>query len=437
MTKIHPLFKGDAAGRVFLLLQGPHGPFFDRLAGHLRSAGARVWRVGFNAGDRFFWSDSASFIAHDGPPQDWPTHLDRLIRDKGVTDIALYGDTRAHHQAARAAARRHGLVLHVFEEGYLRPFWISYERDGANGHSALMQIGLDRMCRDLRHARVDLPRPPSHWGDLRQHRFYGALYHFVLMAGRRDFPHFRSHRNIGVMQEFRLNLRRLLVGPLLSLHSRAEGARIRRRGWPFVLVLMQLDHDSSLRSHSDYTSQRGFIRDCLTAFASHAPRHHHIVFKAHPLEDGRAGDARSIARIAAELGVSGRVHYLHAVKLARVLSLARSVVTVNSTAAQQALWRGLPVKALGRAVYDKPELVSDQGLADFMRNPRRPDPEAYRIYRDYLLETSQIPGGFYAARARAHALRLVVNMMLAPEGPYAALSCGQAHYRPQITHRDD
>ncbi|MEB3026010.1 hypothetical protein VJI76_09275, partial [Parvimonas sp. M13] len=50
-----------AAQRVFLLLQGPHGPFFDRLGRLLRDTGAEVLRVGFNAGDEFFWRDSARY----------------------------------------------------------------------------------------------------------------------------------------------------------------------------------------------------------------------------------------------------------------------------------------------------------------------------------------------------------------------------------------
>ena len=33
-------------------------------------------------------------------------------------------------------------MLHVFEEGYLRPYWITYERGGSNGNSALMGIAL-------------------------------------------------------------------------------------------------------------------------------------------------------------------------------------------------------------------------------------------------------------------------------------------------------
>ena len=36
--------------RVFLMLQGPHGPFFDPLGRMLTLAGAQVWRDGINAG---------------------------------------------------------------------------------------------------------------------------------------------------------------------------------------------------------------------------------------------------------------------------------------------------------------------------------------------------------------------------------------------------
>lgn len=41
--------------RHFLFLQGPHGPFFARLAGQLTAKGHRVTRIGLNAADRIFW----------------------------------------------------------------------------------------------------------------------------------------------------------------------------------------------------------------------------------------------------------------------------------------------------------------------------------------------------------------------------------------------
>lgn len=426
-----PVTQIPAEDRVFLLLQGPHGPFFNRLGRLLAQTGAGVWRVAFNAGDAFFWSSKDRLILHEGTPEEWPGHLDQIIAEKGVTDIVLYGDVRPVHAAARIAAAKHGLTLHVFEEGYLRPFWLTYERGGSNGYSRLMKISVPQMRAALRGSQGDLPRPPAIWGDMRQHKFYGALYHFMILTANGRFPGYRTHRDISVGREFRLNLRRLLLAPFLAVDQALRTSRIRRSGHPFSLVLMQLEHDASFRAHSSYAAMSEFSAEVLEAFAANAPRHHHLVFKAHPLEDGRSRQRRDILDKAAELGVADRVHHVPGGKLAPLLGQARSVVTVNSTSAQQALWRGLPVKAMGRAVFDKPQLVSQQSLAEFFRHPDRSNPHLYRRYRDYLLETSQIPGGYYAAKSRAPALRLVVDMMLAPLDPYDALASGQAEMRQQ------
>jgi len=140
---------------------------------------------------------------------------------------------------------------------------------------------------------------------------------------------------------------------------------------------------------------------------------------------------RIIHRHAARHGVTGRVHFVRGGKLAGLLDNTRTAVTVNSTAAQQVLWRAIPLKVFGRAVYSKPEFVSTQPLPDFFAQPRRPDSRAYRDYRRFLLETSQVAGGFYSARGRRQLLRQVVDMMLADEDPYDALRSGKAGPRQQ------
>ncbi|MDP5308078.1 capsule biosynthesis protein [Paracoccus spongiarum] len=429
---VPPARPDDGAQRVFLMLQGPHGPFFDRLATLLRAAGAIVWRCAFNAGDAFFWSDAASLLHHDTSLADWPDHLDRILADRGVTDIVLYGDVRAIHAAARDAAAARGLRLHVFEEGYLRPYWVSYERGGSNGNSALMRIPLSQMRAALRDSVNEVRRPPAQWGDMRHHKFYGALYHFLVLTANGRYRGYAGHRGIPVLQEFRLNLRRLLLSPLHNARTALQWRRCKFAGWPYSLVPMQLEHDSNFLGHSPFTRNSQFIAQVVAEFAHSAPRHHHLLFKAHPLEDGRAGNRRAIIDAAHSHGIGDRVHYLRGGKLAELLAHARSVVTVNSTAAQQALWRGIPVKTLGHAIYAKPGIVSDQSLAEFLASPTPPDPNAYRTLRDYLLKTSQIPGGFYARRSRAHTLRLVADMMLSPDDPYEALDKGHVAHRHQI-----
>ena len=108
--------------RVFLFLQGPHGPFFAGLAKMLRVAGADVWRVGFNAGDQAFWRARRRFIPYRDSPENWVAFFCNLLEEKHVTDLVLYGDTRPIHAEAVAEAHRRGLTIHVFEEGYLRPY---------------------------------------------------------------------------------------------------------------------------------------------------------------------------------------------------------------------------------------------------------------------------------------------------------------------------
>lgn len=418
--------------RRFLFLQGPHGPFFSRLGKMLVAAGAEVWRVGFNRGDRSFWRDGASYIPFKGTLAEWPETLRRIITLRKITDIVLYGDTRPIHAEAVRLAQAAGITVHVFEEGYLRPYWVTYERGGSNGNSRLMQLGVAQMQKALETLDMDLPDAPARWGDMRQHMFWGALYHWLVMTGFWDYRNFRPHRALTVGQEFWLYVKRLALLPIHRWERIAATFRIKHGGFPYHLVLLQLEHDSSFQMHSPFKSMTDFLAVVMEGFAKGAAPHHHIVFKAHPLEDGRVPVAQEIRRLAKLHGVTGRVHFVRGGKLAALLNHARSAVTVNSTAAQQVLWRGLPLKTFGAAVYAKPEFVSTQALKDFFLLPTRPDSRAYRDYRHYLLETSQVPGGFYSSRGRRELLRQVVDMMLQPEDPYDALTSGKAAPRQQL-----
>ncbi len=418
--------------RVFLFLQGPHGPFFGKLGRMISRAGAKIWRVGFNAGDQFFWPDRASYIPYLGDARDWPARFSEILDTKSVTDIVLYGDTRPIHAQAVEIARHRDLRIHVFEEGYLRPYWVTYERDGTNGNSRLMEMTVDDMRKALEMSDMDTAMPPASWGDMRQHIFYGALYHgFVLLANRR-YRNFRPHRALTVSQEFKLYLQRLVLMPVQAVERRIATLRIRLGGFPYHLALLQLEHDASFQAHSPFDTMSDFLETAVEGFAAGAAPHHHLVVKAHPLEDGRVPIRRELRRLARAYGVSDRVHFVRGGKLAQLLDEARSAVTVNSTAAQQVLWRGIPLKTFGLAVYAKPEFVSTKPLRDFFTAAERPDRRAYADYRRYLLETSQVAGGFYSARGRRQLLRQAVDMMLSPEDPYDALKSGTAAPRQQL-----
>ncbi|MEM6307674.1 MAG: capsule biosynthesis protein CapA, partial [Pseudomonadota bacterium] len=398
--------------RRFLMLQGPHGPFFRKLGQMLRQSGSDVWRVGFNMGDRAFWGQADQYIAYTGGMTDWQVTCAHILAEKRITDLVVYGDSRPVHATAISLARAQGVTVHVFEEGYLRPYWATYERGGSNGNSRLMHTSVADMTAALGRSHIEVHESPTNWGSMYSHVVYGFLYHLMILLANKPYRAMRSHRELPVAKEFWTAFQRILLTPFVNIHRNVKTRQIARGGYPYHLVLMQLEHDSAFQDHSPFHTMPDFLETVICGFAKGAPGHHHLVFKAHPLESGRRPLRRTAKQIARKYGVAARVHYVPGGKLARILDNARTAITVNSTAAQQVLWRGIPLKIFGASVYDKPEFVSDVDIVDFFKHPTRPDTNAYRDYRQYLLETSQVSGGFYSAGGRRQLLRQVVDMML-------------------------
>ena len=410
--------------RCFLFLQGPHGPLFSSLGKQLRKTGARVLRLGFNSADQVFWR-GPGYIAYRETPDQLAGYLSELIRTEGVTDIVCYGSSRPIHQIALAVAKAAQITPHVFEEGYLRPYWITYERGGANAASPATRYSLKDMADALENGAPAVFEAPDRWGDMRAHMFWGAAYHAVLLAGNRKYPGFRPHRLPNFRREFLLHFLKLLATPGRAAKRAIATARIRYGGFPYHLVLLQLAHDANFLEHGPFPDQASFLDVVFKGFAEGALPHHHLVLKAHPLEDGREPLRPLVDKLTKSHGLQGRVHFLSGGKLARLLDTARSALTVNSTAAEQALWRGLPLYAFGDAVYNRPQFVSDQALDAFFTAPRKPDREAYLTYRAFLLATSQVPGGFYGVFSRRKLLRQLPDLMLAEKSPYEQLLTGE------------
>ena len=417
--------------RRFLMLQGPHGPFFRELGAMLVKAGHDVLRIGFNRGDQAF-SRGITFHPYRGRLEDWPEALERILTDHGITDIVMYGQVRPIHAEALKLARARGLRPHLYEEGYLRPYWVTYERDGTTGHSPVVDMSISQMSAAL-NGQGDAPRAaPARWGELRRHIALGAAYHFWVLTANKAYSGIPPHRSVTVWQELMLYLKKLALLPSESVRRIHETRRLRRAGTPYTLALLQLEHDANYQEHSPFKTQAEFVTQVIDAFASGAPMHHQLVFKAHPLEDGRAPVRPVIEKCAAEKGIANRVRYIPGGKLGPLLDMAKSVVTVNSTAAEQALWRGLATRSFGRAVFDKPTLVSQQPLVQFFAEPIAPDNEDYLTYRRYLLKTSQIPGGYYSPKGRSRILRRAVDLMLDPLDPYARLAQQPASGRQHL-----
>lgn len=413
---------------MFLFLQGPHGPFFRRLAEDLVARGAQVRRVLLNSADAAEWGRRLPATRFTGPPETFEEWLAQQIDALAVTDIVFYGDTRRAHQTAWSLAQARGITVHNFEEGYLRPRYVTYERGGANAYSEICEIPLQQMA-DV----VGQPTPPDEegsgdsWGDTRQHLWLSCAYYLRLMLSRGSGRLQSDARELPFWRTIGWYVMRAMGVPYIRAWRWWTAHRLFRSGKTYHLVLLQLSHDASVRVHSRYETSAAFIEEVIDAFASGADKEHRLVFKAHPFENGRERLGRLIRVLARDLGIADRVIYIDGGKrLAPLMDRARSVVTINSTGAHQALWRGLPVAALGRAVYRKPGLASEQSLTGFFQHPRRPDLRAYWIFRKFLLATSQFSGSFYAEPGIRRLLGTLPDAMLMAASPCERVIEGRA-----------
>jgi capsular polysaccharide export protein len=392
--------KAEPTDRGFLFLQGMPTRFFERLGSALIARGHTVRRVNFNGGDRMFWRLPNS-VDFRGPEYEWPEFLDHLVTKQAISDIILFGDCRPLHRAAMRVAEGHRLLVHVVEEGYMRPDWITFEEGGVNGFSLL-----PKDPHWYRERARDLPewkRPPSVPGSFRRRAFEDVLYNFASMTAVWRFPHYKTHRPYHQVIEYAGWLRRLA---LIRKSERQAAAAIEAlTGEPIYFFPLQLDCDYQMRVHSPFRATALAIDFVLCSFSRHAPPTSRLVVKLHPMDSGLVDWAGMVGHIAVEHMVAERVTVIDGGELPKVLARARAVVTVNSTVGSEALARGLPVIALGKAVYDMPGLTYQGDLDRFWTEAEPPDAELFDAFRRVLAARCMIPGSLFSETG----LRLAVD----------------------------
>ena len=380
--------------RRYLFLQGCTGPFFAQLCDELRRAGHAVHRINFNTGDRVSWRGRPA-CAYRGGIDDWPAFIADYITHQGITDGVMLGDTRAIHRMAIAVMDRHAVRAHVLEEGYFRPSWLTLEASGINGHSRL-PADPDWYRDAAQHVPHYGDRPPIP-SPLRRLAAYEIGYRIPNILDPLLHPGFVYHREPAV-REFYGWARRFAKMPRLERQAASRIQALVGAGTPFFLLPLQLASDSQMREHSDFHGIPSLVQRVINSFIRHAPADASLVIKNHPLDTGFVDYRRWINRLARRLGLADRIIYLEAGHMPTLLDHAQGVVTVNSTVGASALLYRQPVIALGEAIYDLPGLTFQGGLDAFWQDAEPPDRSLYRAFRDTVIHTTQVEGGFYSPR---------------------------------------
>lgn len=379
------------SGRRVLLLQGPMGSFFRRLADDLTSVGAQVTKVNFNGGDWLFYPRRA--LNYQDDLQHWPSWLHSLISERQIDLIFLFGDCRPMHQAALKVARRLGVEVGVFEEGYIRPNFVTLERFGVNGHSALLRTEPFDLAADDDAAVHDYPVGSTFSAMASQAFVYAMASHL----GQPLFRHYRHHRPLGWHEAF-CWLRSAWRKAWFQWRERGIQdylqAAVTNR---YYLVPLQVFNDSQVRVHASFRDVPTFIDHVLRSFARHAPGDTVLVFKHHPMDRGHAWYGGLIDQLARLEGLQGRVLYIHDQHLPTLLEHSKGVVVINSTVGLSALHHGKPTITCGNALYDLPGLTFQGPLDDFWTAGTLAAPEMrlYQRLRRHLIRFTQLNGSFY------------------------------------------
>lgn len=404
--------------RRFLFLQGPATPFFARLADRLQADGHQVFKINFNAGDWAYWGGRSAWN-YRGAICGLRDFLDDRYRKFGITDQILFGDRRPVHRPAVDHGKVCGVRTHVFEEGYFRPYWVTLEREGVNGHSLLPRD--PDWFRDVGACLSDYGDGQPFQSSFKIRAAHDVAYHTAGFWNSLFFPHYRTHAPVNAAIEYFGYARRL---PMLRFHKERDNALVAdlvRASTPFFLLPLQLGSDAQIRDHSRFDDMVGVMEFVMGSFAQFAPSDTSLVIKNHPLDIGLVNYPGVIRGLVDRFGLAGRVDYMETGDLDGLLRHAQGTVTVNSTVGALSLGLNCPTIALSDPTYNLPGLTFQGELPEFWRGGVRPDAELFRRFRNTVIHATQVNGGFYSRSGIALAVENCRCMLEAERSPLEEL----------------
>ncbi|WP_237063437.1 capsule biosynthesis protein [Microbulbifer zhoushanensis] len=374
-----------------VFLQGPLGPFFAKLARRLARQGTETHKINFNGGDRHFgWADHQ--VDYTGQYRDWPSFIRAYLIEHRINAVFVYGDCRYYHRVAGQVCEELGVAFGVFEEGYLRPDFVTFEWYGVNANSRT----------DWSLSAIDSFEPRGRQPSLEvgltfwQRTKYACRYYLFTRFAQGKFPHYQHHRGRSWVAEGLCWLRSFYRKGLYKLTERSILPRLAGElSGRFYLLPLQTRDDFQLRTHSDLLSIEHSIDQVISSFAANADASDYLVIKHHPMDRGFCHYGRLIRTLAVQQNVEKRVIYCHDLHLPTLLDHAKGLVTINSTVGISALLHRVPTKLIGRALYDLPGLTHRGDLDSFWRDADPVDFRLFRRFRQYLYELTQLDGSFF------------------------------------------
>ena len=385
---------GTLSGKNVLFLQGPIGPFFKKLDLHFRSKNANTFKITLNAADWLF-SNKDNTYPFKGKREEWTQYIEIFFKEHKIDKIFLFGDCRFYQSHAIKIAKQLDIEIFVFEEGYLRPDFITLERDGVNDYSKISREA--QFYRALNDDYLNIPSSISAKPVYKQMAFSAIFYYIAghLFAFR--YPNYTHHRESSAVKEFFWWWNHVFLKAKYKLTEKKVLKKITSDfSSLYYFVPLQTHNDFQLTVHSRFNNIEEFITEVMQSFALHAPKDTMLLFKHHPQDRGRKDYNIFIADLSTTFGISDRIIVVHDTHLPTCLEHSIGTVTINSTVGLSSLIHNKPTITLGKAIYDIEGITTkNRHLDDFWVHYYKPDIEILQKFRTYLLKNTQLNGSFY------------------------------------------
>ncbi|WP_291951260.1 capsular biosynthesis protein [Campylobacter sp.] len=378
----------DFCGKNILLLQGPVGDFFYKISKNIPNS--NIYKINFNGGDFIFYPFKG--INYTSSLDKLQSFYENILKEKKIDIIIMYNDCRKIHKLAIEVAHSMGVEVWIFEEGYIRPNFITFEKDGVNANSTLPRDKEFYLTRNKFNHEIEVKNFSN---TFRNMAFYAFLYWFFSILFAWYFNNSLHHRSLKFFD---------FIPWLVSLYRKKKygilekkiNIKILNLKQKYFLAILQVYNDTQLSHHYKKSTEK-FIEELIISFANHAKAKSYLVFKHHPMDRGYRDYTKFIEELSIKYNVEGRILYIHDLHLPTLLNGARGVVVINSTVGLSALYHQCPLKVMGEAFYDIDGLTYQKSLHTFWKECRcyKPDARLHTKFRNYVIYKTQINGNFF------------------------------------------
>ncbi|MDK9773412.1 hypothetical protein [Vibrio sp. B181a] len=311
--------------------------------------------------------------------------LKQFVVNNDIKVVLLHNDLRWQHSIAVFVCRELSINYLVTEQGLFRPHTTVVDSFGVNAYSNVKndyQEFLDK-GEDLNRYITNDIVTSSHDSWYSYINFFRYL--IFSKVGKFLGTEARIVHKRHTLSEYVKRFYFHRINPLLSKKTPSDGDVLFGNTKELIFVPLQLELDTQLLIHSDFSSNQEVINIIETAFNDAGLRNkYELVFKKHPNDQ-------------LEYNFSSFSKLTNVAITTELLKNVSLVLSVNSSALLQVLSTPTPVITLGRSIYDVPGVAFHSNGKDLVSDIKNQlstivDIDRRYHYVDYLKYVYSIQG---------------------------------------------